>query len=396
MSRILFAWEMGANFGHIARDLPLALACRAAGHEVLFAVTDLAVCSDVAKKYSLAFVQAPIQRAKPIHQAPPATINFADLLLRNGFADRESLEASMIGWKGVFDLFKPHLMVYDFAPGALLAARLQSLPVLLLSNGFETPPKASLLPSFRPWEPTADRELRQAEDQLVEQINLVLTVRGHSPIERLWDLYAPHPLLMTCFPEFDHFGPRKEATYVGPATHLPTAQQADFETDRPHVIVYLRSTIPRVDNVFAALQQFDAEVLCVVPDLPAGWTEKYDRLRFHTDPLDLQALLPQADLMVSHGTGTLTAAVAAGVPVLMVPNVIENYLSSAALERQGVGLLLRKRDSVPHCLALIRELIAQDRYRNAAGTLAARHANFRPEHSIERQLEAVQRLIRSG
>lgn len=396
MSRILFAWELGSNFGHIARDLPLALACRDAGHDVLFAVTDLAACSNAAEEYGLVFVQAPAPREKPTHQALPPQINFADLLLRNGFADRETLEASLLGWKGLFRLFKPHLVVYDFAPRALLAARLEPLPVLLLSNGFETPPEASPLPSFRPWEPAADRELQQAEDRLVEQINLVLTGRGHSPVERLWDLYAAHPLLMTCFPEFDHFGPREEAIYVGPATYLPMARQADFETDRPHVIVYLRSTIPRIENVFAALQQVDAEVLCVVPDLPAEWTEKYDRLRFHTDPVDLQALLPRADLMVSHGTGTLTAAVAAGVPVLMVPNVIENYLSSATLERLGVGLLLRKRDSAPLCLALIRELLGQDRYRNAAQTLAARHAEFRPEHSVRQQLEAVQRLVGSA
>lgn len=199
---------------------------------------------------------------------------------------------------------------------------------------------------------------------------------------------------MTCFPEFDHFGPREEATYVGPAAHLPVARQMRFETDRPHVIVYLRSTIPDVENVLSALQQIDAEVLCVIPDLPAEWLGKYDRLRFHADPIDLQELLPQADLMIAHGTGTLSAAAAAGVPALMVPHVIENYLSSTALERQGLGILIRKRDSVSHCLGLIRELLGNGQYRTAAQKLAARHAGFRPEESIQLQLEAVERLLR--
>ena len=396
MSRILFAWEMGGNFGHVARDLPLALACRDAGHEVLFAVIDLSVCSAIAKEYGLSFVQAPVPRPKPVRQDLPAVINFADLLLRNGFADREILEASLLGWKGLFDLFKPDLMVYDFAPRALLAARLCTLPVLLLSNGFETPPKTSPLPSFRPWESIPDSALQRAEDLLIEQINIVLTGHGHSAVQQLWDLYAGHPLLMTCFPEFDHFGPREEATYVGHAVHLPAARQAHFETDRPHVIVYLRSTIPHVESVFAALQQVEAEVLCIVPDMPAEWLGKYHRLRFQTNPVDLQALLLHADLMIAHGTGTLSAAVAAGVPVLMVPHVIENYLASTALERQGLGILLRKRESIPHCLALVQELLGNERYRNAAQKLAARHAGFRPEHAVQRQLEAVQRLVRSA
>ena len=394
MSRILFAWELGGNLGHIARDLPLALACRDAGHDVLFAVADLAVCSSIAKEFGLAFVQAPANRPKSLRQGQQNAINFADMLLRSGFADRDSLEGAVLGWKSLFDLFKPDLMVYDFAPTALLAARLRALPVLLLSNGFETPPEISPLPRFRAWEPVADSDLQHAEDQLIERMNLVLANHGCATIKRLWDLYAGHPLLMTCFREFDHFGAREEATYVGHAVLLPVAQKACFEADGRHVVVYLRSTIPHVENVFAALQQVEAEVVCIVPDLPADWPEKYDRLRFHVGPVDLQALLPHANLVIAHGTGTLTAAVAAGVPVLMVPHVIENYLSSAALERQGLGILLRKRDSVPHCLKLVLALLGHERYRNAAQKLAARYASFRPEDSVRQQLEAVARLIR--
>jgi len=393
MSRILFAWELGANFGHIARDLPLALACRAAGHDVLFAVTDLAICRGIASEYGFAFVQAPVARPKSFRQKQPNPINFADMLLRSGFAERESLDASVLGWKGLFDLFKPDLVVHDFAPRALLAARLQGLPVLLLGNGFETPLKASPQPSFRPWEPISAGDLQRAEDSLVEHINGALARHGGDPIGRLWDLYAAHPLLMTGFREFDHFGARPEATYVGPAVHLPAAQSARFERNGLHVLVYLRSTIALVENVFEALQQVDAEVVCIIPDLPPHWPDKYGRLRFYLGPIDLQAMLPQANLMISHGTGTLGAAVAAGVPVLMVPNVVENYLSSIALEQQGLGIVLRKRDSVPHCQKLIQELLVRERYRIAAQELATRYADFKPEDSVRQQLEAVRRLV---
>ena len=67
MSRILFSWDIGGNLGHIARDLPLALACRGAGHEVLFTVTDLTICRNVAARYELRFVQAPgPEESRPI------------------------------------------------------------------------------------------------------------------------------------------------------------------------------------------------------------------------------------------------------------------------------------------------------------------------------------------
>lgn len=38
MTRILFAWELGSNLGHLTRDLPLARACRAAGFSFMLAV----------------------------------------------------------------------------------------------------------------------------------------------------------------------------------------------------------------------------------------------------------------------------------------------------------------------------------------------------------------------
>ena len=41
MARYLFAWELGGDYGHLARLLPVALELRARGHEVVFAVRDL-------------------------------------------------------------------------------------------------------------------------------------------------------------------------------------------------------------------------------------------------------------------------------------------------------------------------------------------------------------------
>lgn len=84
MSRILFAWEMGGNPGHIARDLPLAIACREAGHDVLFAVKDLSFCVDAAREVGIDFVQAPVMRSKQLRQGAPGAINSADPLWKTG------------------------------------------------------------------------------------------------------------------------------------------------------------------------------------------------------------------------------------------------------------------------------------------------------------------------
>lgn len=45
--RILFAWELGANLGHLARDIPVAEQLRKLGHDVTFAARDLRVAQEM-------------------------------------------------------------------------------------------------------------------------------------------------------------------------------------------------------------------------------------------------------------------------------------------------------------------------------------------------------------
>ncbi len=53
MARFLFAWELGGDYGHFARLLPVALALRARGHDVVFAVRDLMGAETLVRACSL-------------------------------------------------------------------------------------------------------------------------------------------------------------------------------------------------------------------------------------------------------------------------------------------------------------------------------------------------------
>ena len=69
MTRILFAWELGANLGHLTRDLPLARACRDAGLEVIFAVPNLRAAADSPVTAAAAGVP---ERVAPLRQRADA------------------------------------------------------------------------------------------------------------------------------------------------------------------------------------------------------------------------------------------------------------------------------------------------------------------------------------
>lgn len=374
--RILFAWEMGAHLGHLARDLPLARDCRAAGCEVLFAAHDLRAAAPLLGVEGFSLLPAP--RPQRSFERRPPPFNFADLLMHEGYGPADALGPALDAWRGLLQVVQPALVVYNHAPGALLAAHVAGLPVLLLGTAFEIPPKETPLPSLRPWEPMPETLRHGAERAWIDAVNPQLRARGATPLRRMADLYDPAHVHLTTFAGLDVFGPRSDTHYLGPVYALPTPPAAvHWEGRSPRRIVcYLRPGVPGVEALLQALQHSGAEVVCAVPGLPPAWPQRFDALRFLPHAVDLGALLPQADLAVTYGAGTIATCVLAGVPVLVIPHVIEQYLAGLALERTGAGLVLRKERTPSHCGELLARLLGEPTWRQAATAFAAANAGF--------------------
>lgn len=392
MSKILFAWEFGANLGHLTRDLPLARACRDAGHEVLFAASDLRTAAALLYAERFRLLQAPLLR--PIAKRPAHPVNYADMLLHAGYDDGAALAGALGGWRSLMELVRPALVVYNHAPTALLAARMAQCPVLLVGTGFEIPPATAPLPSFRPWQAIPEPLLHGAEAKALAQVNPHLARCGQTPLAKLSDLFPQSQVQLTTFAELDPFGPRPHADYIGPVHALPGMPAVAWQRrTAQRVFAYLRPGVPGCENLLAALQALDAEVICAVPGLPPEWQARHGRLRFLSHPVDLAALLPQADLAITYGAGTIATALLAGVPVLLVPQVVEQYLAGLPLERTGAGRMLHAQRTTEQCAALLHELLTDARYREAARCFAQEHVDFSVEDALRRQWQAVARRL---
>lgn len=388
MKRVLFAWELGANLGHLTRDLPFARACMEAGHAVFAAVADLRGAVQVYGETDVTLLQTPLLRKSAARASHP--VSHADILLHHGFGDADALAGALAGWRSIFDLVRPDLLVYNHAPTALLAARLHSIPVLLLGNAFEIPPPMSPSPAFRPWERTPVDTLKDVERLATEAINTQLARHGHAPVTSVAQLFAPYPAHIAALPELDPFGPRPDARYVGPVYGLPTAPPTPWpgQAGRRSVFAYLRPEVPNCEALLAALDELDAAALCVLPGMPKAWAARYPSLMLRDAPADFREWLPAMDLVVTYGTGTINTAALAGVPVLTAPQVIEQYLTGMAMERFGAGRVLTGRRNKAQCRALLQEMLDQPGHRRQAQVLAERHAAFdasRAVHVILRQ-----------
>jgi UDP:flavonoid glycosyltransferase YjiC (YdhE family) len=384
MTRVLFAWELGDNLGHLTRDLPLVRACLRAGHEVWVAACNLRTASLMLPLEGVRAVQAPQLRPARRRRTPP--LNYADMLLGMGYDDAHALDGALRAWIGLFELIRPAVVVYNHSPTALLAAGLVGVPVLLVANGFEVPPQSSPLPSFRPWMPVAPQTLEGIERAFIGSVNPYLRCAGQRPLESTVDLFRGQTAHLTTFPELDPFGPRDDAIYLGLVYAVDSAPKIDWEGDSAkRIFAYLRPTNTGVEFVLDALNRLlDAEVICVMPDMPPEWRTRFRRVRFRGGAVDTTALLASADLVVTYGTGTITTAISAGVPVMVVPQVIEQHLTGLALARTGAGRMLDTDRTVQRCTALLEDLLNGSAYRSAARQLSLRHASLDTARASDR------------
>ena len=370
MARVLIAWEFGRNLGHIARDLPLARACRDAGHEVVWAVRDLRGAARELAGEGFSLLQAPLLRSGQVNAAP---INFADMLLREGYEDSAGLLGVLQGWHALMRLTSVSAVVYDYAPTALLAAHALGLPTMILGSGFMVPAPGVPSPGFFP--NAAPAALQAAEDRFVANVNVALQALGTAPVASLRDLYAQGEQVLTTFEELDPFGPRGQARYVGPMYALGRQTRVEWQGGGARrIFAYLRPEVPSCENLLEALQAGQAEVVCAMPGLPAAWPARFPRVRFVPGAVDMDVLLPGADLAITNGSGTIPNCLLAGVPVLVLPHFNEQYLAGLRLQRYGAGIVVPGKASTAEYVGLVDRLLSQPTFRQQAQAFAQRYA----------------------
>lgn len=389
MARVLVAWELGRNFGHLARLAPVAKALIANGHEVRFAARAV----DYADRYGMPAGVAMEQAPLPAHVPTPlsALASYSDILLSQGWGDPDTLIVLVRAWLDRFRAAQTDVLILDHSPTARLAARIAGLPTLALGNGFELPPSLSPLPAF-PGIPGATLEKAKAADHVaLTNACQVLARFGvvNSP-ETLCALLRADATCLATFPELDHYGFRQDGDYIGPLFGDRPGPAVDWPTEGTHrVFACLRPDTRQVDDVLHGLAQSGARVAVYAPEFPPDVLSRFasPRLRFSEHLLDLAPLLSTADACVSYGAeGTMMRFLLAGVPQLIMPGHVESQMAANRIEAMGAALVLRGRQTADSVAISLRFLTTRPDFRRNAETFAANHRDWKSTLAVDRVL----------
>ena len=344
MTRILFCWERGAGLGHLSSLRPFIERAVADGHEVSLAAKDLRHVPRVLGETPVRLLQAPVGVAPK--RTDDRVIHSVGMLLGSFYGnDGTYLRSLCRAWGGLFDLVRPELVIYDHSPTALIESLGQSWQKWVIGSGFLIP-RTDEIPFGRfPQKPgvaaSPDTELFTSDEPVVDVINDYLESAGRTQIDELGDVWrqADRNWLLT-LPELDHFGDRPDAMYFGIPPGDFAAKMGWPDRPGPKVVGYL-SECAALRPVLEHLDGLPVNGVFYTRDLSAEEIARYPNLLIATEPLDLTALLSEADLMINMGSHkTVAEAYLAGVPQLLIVRHQEQLLLfwRVVSLKAGVGL----------------------------------------------------------
>lgn len=390
MKNFLFAWELGANYGHLVRDRQVAERLRACGNNVFFAVRDTRIATEILAPYSFEFIQSPLPQSQARLDRAPA--NYAELLLAEGWGDRLLLLGQVRAWLSLFALIKPDMIIADHAPTALLAAHIAGLNCVAFGSGFEIPPSITPMPSIRPWESIPRSKLEQSEKLVLGRANAVSLELGGKQLARLLDIFPEKQVLAT-FRELDHYGPRENVTYTGSIHGIGFAEKLTWKNSGgPKIVAYLRIDQKATEATLAALADAGEETICIVPGLYQDQILKFASpcLSIYSRPQALDLLLTSADVMITYGgSGSIAEALLAGVPMILIPGMIEQYLGGRAVETLGAGILLGEARDKNAILAAVRRILSDTTFRREAKSFSEKYRSYTPARSVALATEVI-------
>ncbi len=382
---VVLGWEFGANLGHITTMLRYAHAFEARGWRAVFVLRDTSQAQKLLSPHGFSWFQAPV--AVTHTKGLDGMLNYADVLLQNGYADADSLSGLVQAWVELFQLVKPSLILADSSPTLNLVGKVLSLSVYQIGNGFSVPPAQSPWPIFIGQEVRAKAQPQRAiqlEQFVLRNINTVLNQKKIKPLNQLYELYPPECALVYSSQLLDDYErgkhpvryvePMVNAVGAAPARWPLVLGPADQGVPAPKVFVYLRADHAGTVDTLKALEALKTQVLAYVPDLSDAQIVQLNSasLQISRQMFDVASVFEDCALVVCHGGGLCDTALRAGIPLYLLPTFSEQTGRADKIAKLGCGLWSPNAKGIQH-KQLLKRILTDSQFRERTKNLSVKY-----------------------
>ncbi|MEZ4320353.1 MAG: hypothetical protein R3F61_22930 [Myxococcota bacterium] len=337
--RALLVWEQGGALGHHAALGTLARHLQARGVEVHAAVQRV---SDAPEWFPAGV---------PLHAspAPPRTprgepdVTYADVLSGLGWRHPRKLGKVVQQWRTLVDAVDPDVVVLNSAPTVHLALHGGPRRIVGFGAPFFAQPPVRPLPPLEWWRPALPDGA--AREQPVLDTANALRLPGSPALVGLADLWSDTRWILHGPAELDPWWDLRPpgTLHAGITAVLDRGGAPDWPAgDGPRVFAYLKPGFRYAPDVLAALERHGCRTVAFIPRDPDSRTPATPRTHVVREPLSIDAVRREADLVVTHSALTTGCAfLEAGVPGLFLPMHLEQLGSGrcASMRLKGAATL---------------------------------------------------------
>jgi hypothetical protein len=313
----------------------------AQGHEIHFALRSLHKAYDIFCDSGVIWHQAPIVLPRHVNVILPID-SYTKVLHNAGYDTPNRLAGLITSWMNLYQLIDPDLIIFDFSPTAMLAARNFRAKTVAIGTGFHLPPKVNPIPSFSSelGGSSISDDLLNFENRVLSTINAALDLVNINPLPQFRNLLDADKTVLRTLPEMDHYTSRSDVEYAGIMKSPPGETPAWPNHAGPKIFAYLKSfeTLP---NFLHTLNQKRYPTLIYGDKIPEEIMQQHssDTLHFVPKPLDMDAIGNTADVAICNaGHGATTQLLLSGVPLLLLPLNAEQNMVARNVESIGAGL----------------------------------------------------------
>lgn len=403
MSTVVLVWELGAGFGHVTRLKVLAETFSRRGHTVHLVAKDIKP-----------LLQLYPQGATPnyhIHQAPlwpekhlklsrePATS--AELLLSLGYYKPELLSGQLRIWRDLLNSFHPDVVVYDYAPTAVLASRRLNCLKISLHSPFSKPPCVSPMPAFDTTEKLSEANLALSDKKLVDVVNQSLQEQRLPVIRHAYQAFDTDLSFLLTIPELDLFAEqRRSDVYIGALDSASEGAVPTPRETRPHqtrIFAYLKPDYPALEAFLEVLAERNMTGRLFIPDCPADLLDRYtgSELDISLVPFNVEQAIGDCDLVICHGGhATVLHSILRGLSVLIIPLQQEQLMTARRVIDmglgQGLGPVVRDREQI---LSRIDALLSVPQYKENARIISNKYRDLTQTSSLQAIVSAIEAAL---
>jgi len=300
------------------------------GHEPVLAVQDVATLGSS----DFPVWQAPLSPrllASGARKYPRTPTTMGDIMARLGCDDPAIVAALVRAWRLLLDELRPDLVIGEFAPFLLCAAR-GWVPTVGFGQAFSTPP--AHLAAF----PILDGSAPLADEQAtLAATNEGLAAAGAAALPALPGLFAADEQVVGTFEELDHYRGRRRHALAPPALPQDVEGAAGAGDE---VFVYMQEVVGPDAPLWEGLARSKLPIRVHQPRAPAASVQRFASFgfRYQSDPVPFDVIARRSRLLLSHGgVGTVSGGLLAGLPQVVCFFDLEKRLNGHSVAALGIG-----------------------------------------------------------